>query len=219
MLQVPYSLLGSALPVKCVNCGGEGSLSLILAIVSLAVAIIAAVSAARLYNMQREEHQVFMTELTRRAQVAITVVPIAHVQPVESGTVGRTILRLTFDNSGTKAAHHAIVNVLVPESGGHFERCLEDGAPHPEPASAIRSSQDVPWEGVSKMLGWKWDILTLTTNRVAFVCLSLGTGAECPVRVNLASDDLAPPCQVNCDYTARATGNAPPEPPAAIPGE
>jgi len=215
---ISHLLTVAALPVRCVNCGGDNSLSLILSIISLVVAIIAAFAAARLYNMQKEEHRVFMAELSRRAQIAITVEPASYVKSAPNGApVGRLILRLTFDNTGTKAAHNATVNVLVPDSVEHVERCREDGSPFPDSMSAVTSVQDVPWNGTSKTLDWKWDVLTLATKRVAWVCVSLRVGAECPIHVNLASDDLPEPYQVNCDYTARAPSSKPPLPPAAVP--
>jgi hypothetical protein len=180
---------------------------LTLAIISLVVAIVAALFAAKLYWMQRDEHRVFMTELTRQAEVTVAIKAVAHIQPTATQGASCVVLRITFDNSGTKAAHNTTVNVLVPESVEHFERSRENGSPNPEAAPAVSSHQDVPWSSPSRMLGWNWDVLTIPTNRVVFVCISLDAGAECPIQVNVASEDLPEPHQVNYDYTIHRSGN------------
>lgn len=120
---------------RCVNCGAGTSLPTFLAIVFGGVGALAAAYSIR--NQAREQRRL-TTELTRRADFAITVAlaPVVAVEhaDLDSATVRTTAssINLRFQigitNTGTLAATHTTVNFLTAVYGaGDFYWCDAEG--------------------------------------------------------------------------------------------
>lgn len=122
---------------RCVNCGGAGtSWPTILALVFAGVA---ATAAARSLWLQGREQKRLAEELARRADFELTV------RPTGPGTteIGLDTARQTarhqqhtlyfeigIQNTGDRAAHHTVVNVLVPKQHSNLAWSLPNGAEH-----------------------------------------------------------------------------------------
>jgi hypothetical protein len=182
--------------------------------VSAAVAAVAALFAAwavyyarKAYRMQRAEHEAFLAELKRCAEISITINQTSCTSEESAARkLARVVLRLEFDNTGSKAAREAIVNVLIPRSITGFRRSREDGTEHSTDRNPpVASDQEVPWSEPSQLLSWRYDIVTQATRRVSFVSFLLDPAKTCPVHVTLSSDDLARPYDVARDFIAEDT--------------
>ena len=121
---------------RCVNCGGDNSLSLYIAVGAFVVALLSLYIAGR-------EHREFMRQLRARADFEITLRFLSFADNVLRSDAVQVDVRLEIGlkNTGQKAASETTINVLAPTFAADLRRTGPLGSPVGEWREPVNTSE------------------------------------------------------------------------------
>lgn len=206
-------MLAAVESVRCVEgCGGGNTVAiigLVVALLSLGIALAAWRVSQDSLRIARREHQVFMDRLNARADFAVTLYLAdrkapEHVLEVTNpaGTPVRLKWQLGIENVGDKPADGALINFLLPAVATDPKWVTQTGNPIPDRGlrhGPMSTAEELVAENNSRhpaqYLIMEMDRVPLKGSRVAFASAAIPTPAvgdevRVPVSFRIESDDL-----------------------------
>ena len=204
--------------VRCVEgCSGDSTaaiIGLVVAGLSLAVALAAWKISQSSLGIARAEHQVFLDQLNQRADFNLDLVVAGAPDGVieTSNNDVRLKWQAGISNSGEKAARASTINFLVPGDLRELKWVLQDGREMPDPHmqhGPMSTAEQLPETGIpSSYLIREVERVSLRGSRVAFAEATIpapanpGEERSVPASFRIESDDLPDDVQdQRVDYT------------------
>jgi hypothetical protein len=183
--------------VECTNCGGEGEIGLIVALIALVLSFASLYLTYRAHRRAELEHHAFLDEVSRRADFRVS---LEHGQRsdlkvfAEPDAEAWALLVLGIKNTGTKAASDVVINVLVPDWVTNVRRTDAEGREHVEtapPSSSDEVLRDAQGAASgARYLSWREPRIGLKPHYAYYVYVVLGRALSCPIRVKVQADEL-----------------------------